>query len=94
MAPICAESLQLPARGRRSTTRNRPEATRVEWKRRAPPFGGRALTVGARLGAGRTTSVARHAVPTRSGTGGADSCACGAASARTRESRADKRLPM
>ena len=63
VAPTRVESLQRPARGRRSTTRKRPGATRVERKRRGSPLEGRALTVGACLGAGRTTSVARHAVP-------------------------------
>src|SRR4051812_9345765 len=87
--PISAESLQLPARGRRSTTRNRVGETRVERNRAAPPRVGRATTTGVRRGAGRTTSAARQTAPARSGTGGGDSCACGPARATTSETSAN-----
>src|SRR5690349_22568605 len=83
-----AESLQVPARGSRSTTRKRPGATRVEPKRRVAPREGRALTTGARAGAGRTTRLARQELPARSEAGGAESCAWGAARARAREKSA------
>src|SRR4051812_12764647 len=87
--PICADNLQLPARGRRSTTRNRVGESRVERKRTGLPLVPLATTVGARPGSGRTTSVARQAAPARRGEGGADSCACENARATTRERRAD-----
>ena len=78
---------RLAAGAARRRNRRRRDPARAEADCLAARRPARARSARCR-GAGRTTSVARHAVPARSGTGGAESCACGTASAKTSEKRA------